>query len=55
MVLLVLIIAGTALARGPITYPVEAFVYVVIARMFMDLTFGAAFNVGIISRRDSPR
>jgi hypothetical protein len=55
MFLLLVAIVGTAIAGGPITYPVEAFVYVVIVRMFMDLAFGAALNLGIISRRHISR
>jgi hypothetical protein len=51
MLLLLLAIVGTAIAGGRITHPVDALVYVVIVRMFMDVTFGAAFNVGIIVRR----
>lgn len=53
--LLLVSIVGAALAGGPITFPVEAFVYVVIVRMFMDLVFGTAFNLGIISRRHMSR
>ena len=55
MLLLLVAIVGTAVAGGPITYPVEAFVDVVIVRMLMDLAFGAAFNLGIVSHRHISR
>ena len=51
MFLLLIAIVGTAVASGRITYPVEAIVYLVIVHMAMELAFGAAFNLGIISRR----
>lgn len=51
MLLLLLATIVTALAGGPAKLCFEAFIYVVIVRMFMDLIFGAAFNVGIIARR----
>jgi hypothetical protein len=55
MLLLLVAIVGAAVAGAPITYSVEAFVYVGIVRMFMDLIFGAAFNLCIISRRHITR
>ena len=53
--LLIVAIVGTVLAGGTASYSVEALVYVVIVRMFMDLIFGAAFNLGIVSRRHTLR
>jgi hypothetical protein len=51
MALLLVGSIGTALAGGLISYTVEALVYVVMVHMFMDLIFGAAFNIGIVSHR----
>ena len=51
MLALLLVIIVTALAKQGVNYGVEALVYVVVVRMFMDLGFGAAFNLGIILRR----
>lgn len=53
MLLLLLGTVVTAVAGGPAKYCIEGLVYVVIVRMLMDLIFGAAFNMGIISRRHS--
>lgn len=41
----------TAVADQGASYCVEALIYVVVCRMFLDLAFGAAFNFGIITRR----
>jgi hypothetical protein len=51
VVLLLLAAVAAALPGGPTRYCVEAFVYVVMARIFMDLFFGAVLNVSIITRR----
>jgi hypothetical protein len=50
---LLLVVVATALAGQGVIYGVEALVYVVMVRMFMDLGFGAAFNLRIIARRSS--
>jgi hypothetical protein len=50
LALLVAVIATAVAGRG-VNYGVEALVYVVMVRMFLDLGFGAAFNLGIITRR----
>lgn len=55
MFLLLLSIIGTAVVDGSLRYSAEALVYVVWFRMFIDLVFGAAFNLGIISRRSSAK
>jgi hypothetical protein len=55
MLALSLAVVVTAVARRGVNYAVEALVYVVMLRMFMDVGFGAAFNLGIITRRRSPR
>jgi hypothetical protein len=54
MLLLLAAIVATAIGGGSINYCVNALVFVVIVRLLVDLVFGAAFNVGIISRRHSP-
>jgi len=51
MLALVLAIIATAVAGWDVNYGAEALVYVVLVRIFMDLGFGAAFNLGIIARR----
>lgn len=51
MLLLLLAIVATAVAGRGANYCFEALVYVVMVRMFMDVVFGAAFNLGIIIRR----
>jgi hypothetical protein len=53
MLLVFLAIVITAVSGRGANYCVEALVYVVAVRMFMDLGFGAAFNLGIITRRRS--
>ncbi|MFL6759994.1 hypothetical protein [Sphingomonas sp.] len=53
MVLVFLAIAVTAAVGRGANYCVQALVYLVAARMFMDLGFGAAFNLGMITRRRS--
>jgi hypothetical protein len=53
MLALLLAIVVTAVAGRGVNYAVEALVYVVVVRMFMDAGFGAAFNLGIITSRDS--
>ena len=55
MLALLLAVVVTAVAGRGANYAVEALVYVVMVRMFMDVGFGAAFNVGIITRRGSAR
>jgi hypothetical protein len=55
MLLVFLAIAVTAAVGRGANYCVEALVYVVAARMLIDLGFGAAFNLGIITRRRSTR
>ena len=55
LLLLLAAIVITAIVGGPVNYSVNALVFVVIVRMLVDLVFGAAFNVGIISRRHSAR
>lgn len=55
MLLLLAATVVTASGGGPVNYCVEALVFVVIVRLLVDLIFGAAFNVGIISRRHRPR
>ncbi len=52
LALLVAIVATAVAGRG-VSHALEAFVYVVIVRILMDLGFGAAFNLGIIIRRRS--
>lgn len=54
LVLLLAIVVAAVAGRGA-NYAVEALVYVVVVRMFMDVGFGAAFNIGIITRRRSAR
>ena len=51
MLALVLAVIATAVAGRGVNYCMEALVYVVLTRMFMDLGLGAAFNLGIIARR----
>lgn len=46
ILLLLVAVVGTAVVGDPITL-----VYVLLVRMFLDLGFGAALNLGIISRR----
>ena len=53
MLVLLLAIVATAVAGRGANYCIEALVYVVMVRIFMDLGFGAAFNLGIITRRRS--
>jgi hypothetical protein len=53
MLALLVAIVATAVAGRGVSYALEAFVYVVIVRILMDLGFGAAFNFGIIIRRRS--
>lgn len=53
MLALFLIVIATAVAGTGLNYSVEALVYVVLVRLFVDLGFGAAFNLGIITRRRS--
>ena len=53
MLVLVFATVATVIAGRGANYCVEALVYVVVVRMFMDLGFGAAFNLGIITRRRS--
>lgn len=50
---LLLIVAGivTALARGRYGYVIEAFVYTVWFRVFLDLVFGAALNADMVFSR----
>ena len=55
MLALLLAVVVTAVAGRGANYAVEALVYVVLVRMFMDVGFGAAFNLGIITRRRSAR
>lgn len=55
MLALLLAVVVTAVGRRGVNYAVEALIYVVMLRMFMDVGFGAAFNLGIITRRRSPR
>lgn len=50
LVLLPAVVATAVVGRGA-NYCIEAFVYVVMVRMFMDLGFGAAFNLSILTRR----
>lgn len=52
LVLLLATVAAVIAGRGA-NYCIDALVYVVVVRMFMDLAFGAAFNLGIIARRRS--
>lgn len=51
MLVLLLAIVATAVAGQGANYCIEALVYVVVVRVFMDLAFGAAFNLGVITRR----
>ncbi|HVM38374.1 MAG TPA: hypothetical protein VM265_08310 [Sphingomicrobium sp.] len=53
MLALLLAVIAAAVAGGAVNYGVEALVYVVLVRMFMDLGFGAALNLGIITHRRS--
>jgi hypothetical protein len=53
MLALLVVAIATVLAGGGVNYSVQALVYVIVVRMFMDLSFGAAFNLGIITRRRS--
>jgi hypothetical protein len=54
MLALLLVIIATAVAGRGMNYSVQALVYVVMVHMFMNLCFGAAFNLGIITRRRNP-
>ncbi len=51
--LLLVVLAGVvmAIAHGPFGRAIEALVYVVWFRIFLDAIFGAAFNAGVISSR----
>jgi hypothetical protein len=58
--LLIAAAIATAMAHGRFGYVIEAFVYAVWLRLFLDLVFGATLNVGMICpggtwrrRRDS--
>ena len=51
MLVLLFAVVATAVAGRGASYCFEALFYVVMVRMFMDLVFGAAFNLGIIVRR----
>lgn len=53
MLALLLVVIATVVVGGGFNYSAEALVYVVLVRMFVDLGFGAAFNLGIITRRRS--
>ena len=46
-------IIATAILGGPVRYCVEALVYLVWLRIFLDLCFGSAFNIGIVVGRQS--
>ncbi len=51
-VLVVALVAiGSAVADGPARYGTDAFVYLVLTRMFFDLVFGTVLNVAIIRHR----
>ena len=49
--LLIVAIVGAAIWGSPLRYLVEALVYLVWLRLFLDLCFGSAFNIGIIFGR----
>lgn len=51
MLVLLLATVATVVAGRGANYCIEALVYVVVVRMFVDLAFGAAFNLGIVTRR----
>lgn len=51
MLALLLAVVATAIAGRGAIYCIEALVYVVVVRIFMDLACGAAFNLGVITRR----
>jgi hypothetical protein len=51
MLAMLLVVVATAIAGRGQNYAIEALVYVVVFRVFMDIGFGAAFNLGIIARR----
>jgi hypothetical protein len=53
MLAVVLAVVVTAVVGWGVNNAIQAFVYVVMVRMFMDVAFGAAFNLGIIARRRS--
>jgi hypothetical protein len=55
MLALLLAVVVTAVAKQGVNYAGEALVYVVMLKMFVDVGFGAAFNLGIIARRRSVR
>lgn len=54
MLALLLAVIATAVARWGVQYAVDELIYVVLVKVFMDLGFGAAFNLGIIMRRRTP-
>ena len=54
MLALLLAVIATAVARWGVQYAVDALIYVVLVKVFMDLGFGAAFDLGIIMRRRTP-
>jgi hypothetical protein len=53
MALLLAALIATALAGGQVQHVVNALIYILYFRMFMDCVFGVAFNVGIIASRPS--
>jgi hypothetical protein len=46
-----LAVIATAVIGAGLRFSVDALVYIVLVRTLMDLGFGAAFNLGIITRR----
>jgi hypothetical protein len=50
---LLLSLVATVIVGSGLNYTARALVYVVVVRAFMDVSFGAALNLGIIVRRRS--
>jgi hypothetical protein len=55
MLIMLVVAIGMAIAGNRIASAVDALVYVVILRIFLDMIFGAVFNFGIISRRHAAK
>ena len=51
VLLVALFVIGRAVAGGPARYGVDAFVYLVLGHMFLDLVFWTVLNVAIIRGR----
>lgn len=51
ILLLLVIVTVSAVLGGPIQDLVAGVIYLIWLRLFVDVLFGAAFNIGVISRR----